>query len=254
MGLAILVKGVSFADNNLGTVTRAEAIESLSITNGILVYNTLNKAKLVAVPTPQNVVRDFLWAVDEGSSYASIDQDGVLTVLSGANKSSVTVSVTSLIDPTVSATATFLVSYCNGLTSTGVVGCKLTNGLIATTTNTGIVDTTLREIGTLPQYQLVKLKSTFEFTIAGNLYFAILDNDFNIIKTGSATAANIKTGINITGSDGANAKYIYYALDLWTISGYSGTNVDAVKEIVDNMEFSYLLDTAVDTQNFITYP
>lgn len=95
MGISIFVPGIDWTGRNLGRVTptttqpiEAIAIEGESSVVGISTY----AAKLFPIFTTE---RDIVWSVESGGAYASIDQDGVLTALSGAVNSPVTIRATS---------------------------------------------------------------------------------------------------------------------------------------------------------------
>lgn len=114
MGKAIIVPNVSFADKNLGVVTPAGGeLTELSISGPSTVANSENKASFTVDYTPSGTEqRGVVWSVESGGSYATIDSNtGVLTVLSGASASSVTIKATSIYNAAIYATKVIAVTY-----------------------------------------------------------------------------------------------------------------------------------------------
>ena len=115
MGIAIIVPGVSFADANLGKVTLQGnvPVTGLDISGPSTVSGSTNAAKYLPVVTPAATTqRGITWSVTSGSSYASINSStGILTVLSGASSSSVTICATSSANPSITGEKTITVTY-----------------------------------------------------------------------------------------------------------------------------------------------
>ena len=62
--------------------------------------------------TPSNTnYKGVVWSITAGSTYSTIDQTGLLTILSGANANSVTIKAVSSHDTTILATKTVTVTY-----------------------------------------------------------------------------------------------------------------------------------------------
>ncbi len=111
MGISIIVPGVNWSENNLGTVTPSSAIPIQAI--GIKGANSfLGTAKYVATvfPTFTNQ-RNVVWSITSGSQYATIDQTGKVTALAGANASSVTIRATSASDSNIYAEKTITATF-----------------------------------------------------------------------------------------------------------------------------------------------
>jgi len=118
MGKAILVPGVDFSNDNLGTVTplvgipiRGLAIEGPDSVNGV-------SATYIPVFQPGwTTQKTVTWSIVSGGDYASIatELDGKcnLTVLVGANNNSVTIRCTSSSNNTIISEKTISVTYIN---------------------------------------------------------------------------------------------------------------------------------------------
>lgn len=117
MGIAIIVPNVSFAGNNIGKVTLSsdgggsDIIDVTAITiNGPSIVNTdSNIATYSVAYTPSNTTQKGVkWSIESGSDYASIAQNGTLTV---KKTGSVTIKATSTHNPSITATQTISVTY-----------------------------------------------------------------------------------------------------------------------------------------------
>lgn len=112
MGLAIIVKGVSFADADLGSVTLSgnRPIEALSIVGDSSVVSTATyRANLFPANTTQ---RGIVWSIDSGGAYATINSStGELYAIEGADEDTVVIRATSSVDNTIYATKTLTVSF-----------------------------------------------------------------------------------------------------------------------------------------------
>lgn len=113
MGLAIITPGVSFAGTNLGKVTMTKVVDVTSfdiMTNESYIGTEalLEVGNFIPSDTSQ---RSVSWSVVEGGEYATIDNSGKLTILSGASNSSVSVKATSVDKPSVYATKNITVTY-----------------------------------------------------------------------------------------------------------------------------------------------
>lgn len=110
MGIAIIAKGADFGTNNLGTVTPVTNVElsSLSIVGPDSVNNS---AQFEAGYSPTNTTqKGVTWSITSGSQYASIDSNGLLTALAGADNDNVTIQIVSRVNPSISATKTVAVT------------------------------------------------------------------------------------------------------------------------------------------------
>ena len=88
MGIAIIIPGVSFADNNLGKVTLGSGddtdtikVTSITISGDSIVNTESNSATYSVAYTPSDTTqKGVTWSIESGGDYATIDQSGVLTV------------------------------------------------------------------------------------------------------------------------------------------------------------------------------
>lgn len=103
MGISIFVPGVNWSDRNLGRVTPSGDVPIESITilgpNSITAPTTFY-AELHPTFTTE---RGVSWSVTSGGTYATIDQNGVLTPGTGALYNSVTIRATSTVNASVYA-------------------------------------------------------------------------------------------------------------------------------------------------------
>ena len=116
MGLAIIVKGVSFADADLGSVTLSgnRPIEALSIVGDSSVIGSATyRVNLYPANTTQ---RGIVWSIDSGGAYATINPNtGELFAIEGADEDTVVIRATSSSDNTIYATKTLTVSFSSAL-------------------------------------------------------------------------------------------------------------------------------------------
>lgn len=112
-GIAIIIRGADFSDNNVGQVTFLEDVDVTGIVIENLSSYTGKKFTLTVSYLPINTnQRGCTWAITNGNQYASINAStGELTISNGANSSLITVEATSVYDSSVTATASFRVTY-----------------------------------------------------------------------------------------------------------------------------------------------
>ena len=111
MGKVVVINDLLFSASNIGQITLSQdvAVTNLTVTAG---YPSGNKIKLSVAYTPANTSEiGVTWSITSGSSYATIDQSGVLSVLDNASSSSVTVRATSIYRPAIYAELTLSVTY-----------------------------------------------------------------------------------------------------------------------------------------------
>ena len=111
MGLAIIIPGVSYADANLGkvTITGDRPIEAITIIGEDSIIGT---AQYNVRMYPYNTTdRGIIWSIDSGGNYATINSEGVLSALEGADENEVVIRATSSADATITATKTISVSF-----------------------------------------------------------------------------------------------------------------------------------------------
>lgn len=117
-GIAIIVKDMSFADSNLGQVTFAGQtipITGIAITNsGTTVPLNASTLTLTVAYTPANTTQKAVtWSITSGGTYATINQNGVVTLRNLVANAQFTVKVQSAVDATINATKTFTVVSSN---------------------------------------------------------------------------------------------------------------------------------------------
>lgn len=112
-GIAIIIRGADFSNNNVGQVTFLEDVDVTGIVIENLSSYTGKKFTLTVSYLPINTnQRGCTWAITNGNQYASINAStGELTISNGANSSLITVKATSVYDSSVTATASFRVTY-----------------------------------------------------------------------------------------------------------------------------------------------
>lgn len=118
MGLAIIVPNISFENANLGQVTLIEDVPLTAIQiSGASVVNVAgNTAEYSILYTPANTTeKGVIWSIESGSAYATIDSNGILSVLRGASNSPVTIVARSRIKSNIVATKEITVTYAASL-------------------------------------------------------------------------------------------------------------------------------------------
>lgn len=101
MGMAIVVPGADYRNENLGTVTPTNqiALQGIIVTGPASVFVTAQfNAMLVPTFTTQRVVS---WSITAGSQYASIDSTGKVTGVPNIANQPVTIRCTSTDDPSI---------------------------------------------------------------------------------------------------------------------------------------------------------
>lgn len=110
MGKAFVVPGADYSQLNLGTVTPSGSVPATSITiTGPSIVNSSAKFGAVILPifTTQ---RSVVWSITDGGNYATIDQNGRMTVVPGTSSESVTLKCQSSDNSELYATKTVTVS------------------------------------------------------------------------------------------------------------------------------------------------
>lgn len=112
MGVAIIVPGVSYSDNNLGKVTISQQVPvtGISIVGNAVARGESSQYTISYSPTNTSQ-RGVVWSVEQGSEYATINQNGLLTILQGASSSSVRIKAVSTHNAEVVATKVLQVTY-----------------------------------------------------------------------------------------------------------------------------------------------
>lgn len=140
MGLALIIPNIDFSGANIGTVTPAEDVPlvSLAVSGPDSVTGGADAATYIPVYNPANTnQRSVAWSVQSGGTYATITTGGVLTILQGASASSVTIRVTSTINPSIYADKTISVTYGSQELPEGAIPAEI----IYSTGYTSFIDT-----------------------------------------------------------------------------------------------------------------
>lgn len=88
------------------------ALTSLSITGSSSVSNANNESQFGVTYSPSNTTqRGVTWSIASGSDYASIDQNGLLTVKNGASSNTVKIRATSKVNTSIFADKSVTVTY-----------------------------------------------------------------------------------------------------------------------------------------------
>ena len=111
MGKAIIIDNIDFSSVGIGQVTPLQEINLIGIT--ISEGTTRgNEVTMNATYNPSNTTfRQLTWSIESGSEYATISNNGVITVLEGANNSPVVVKAVSNIDSSIYDTTTVYLTY-----------------------------------------------------------------------------------------------------------------------------------------------
>lgn len=112
MGKAIILEDCDFSQLNLGQVTFVDdtELQSLDISGESSAIGEEKQYEVVYNPS-YTTQRRVVWSIESGSQYATIDQNGLLTILQGADNDNVTIKVESLDVPTIFATKMINVTY-----------------------------------------------------------------------------------------------------------------------------------------------
>lgn len=102
-----------YANPNNTVINNADvALTSLSITGSSSVSNADNEAQFGVTYSPSNTTqRGVTWSIARGSDYASIDQNGLLTVKNGASSNTVKIRATSKVNTSIFADKSVTVTY-----------------------------------------------------------------------------------------------------------------------------------------------
>ena len=111
-GIALIVNGADFSARNLGKITFLEnkPITGLKIELPSSIEGDVYR--IIPMFTPIDTTeRNLFWEITDGQSYASIDQNGNLTIKSSATGNRITVKVTSVDNTSLSSTVSTNVKY-----------------------------------------------------------------------------------------------------------------------------------------------
>ena len=122
-GIAIKILGANYSASGLGRVTlkgSAVPITAIAINGDDSITNS---GQYTAALTPSNSTQtNVVWSITSGSTYATIDKNGLVTAKAEANNNNVTIKCASADNPSVYATKTIRVSYVKAVTAITVSG------------------------------------------------------------------------------------------------------------------------------------
>ena len=215
MGIAIIIPNVNFADDNLGKVTPLSGVNSL---NGItIVANNANSdSTLIGIQyDPVNTnFKGVNYSIVSGSSYCSINQEGMLSVNSGVDNKIISVKATSTSNPNISAIQNFIVSNCFSKTKNLADPTGFENGYYHK--DTGVLTGTnldyYRSTGLIPvelgkNYYISRKNGSSRVGIAGHITF--WDKDGNFVS-GYEQPTNNDGTIEVPTT--ANIKYMRHSM------------------------------------------
>lgn len=245
MGIAIVVPGVSYAENNLGKVTITQQIEvaAIAISGSNEISGETSQFTISYTPYDTSQ-RGVTWSIEEGSEYATIDQNGLLTILRGASSSNVVIKAISLHNPAIYTTKNIVVTYFKEITPIYTLQNKLFTAQSDGIINTGktLMDNVNTQwtlfldlsIGALPSGMAQsELVSIYGGTDAIGIGYPVYNNGGKFLRfyDGSST----RKLVSITTPDAwkcairRNGTSISYSLDgvSWTEAGTTqGTNTN----------------------------
>ena len=113
MGIGIFIPGADFSNLNLGQITPLQDIPVTAIAITINAsYSGTTFTPLIAYTPSNSNKKGVTWSITAGGTYATINATtGVVTILSAANASSITIQAVSTYDSSIIATATTSVTY-----------------------------------------------------------------------------------------------------------------------------------------------
>lgn len=121
-GIAIKIQGADYSERGLGKVhIKGSVVPVTEITiNGA--DTITDSGQFTAVLMPENTTQtSVVWSITSGGSFATIDQNGLVTALPGADNSSVTIKCTSEDKPSVYGSKTIGVTFSTKLVTDGLI-------------------------------------------------------------------------------------------------------------------------------------
>ena len=210
------------------------ALTGLTVTGEATVSSDGNTAQYGVIYSPSNTTqRGVTWSVVSGADYASIDQNGLLTVLAGASGSSVKIRATSRDNTAVYAEKSLTVTY--KAAAVAVTGVTLgrtalslavgeTETLVATVTPERAADRTVVWSSSAPAVATVDQTGKVTAVSAGSAVISVRTNDGGHTATCALTVAAEVKEYTLTvdcATSGATVKVLEY------VSGQSSV-ADAV--------------------------
>lgn len=114
MGLAIIIKNVNFSSYNIGKVTprSSKNVSNIEILGETIIPSTSSEVQFSIQYTPVDTYQTgVIWEIIDGNDYASISNEGVLTILSHSDDVSVTIQATSIYNSAIYAQKTIEIKH-----------------------------------------------------------------------------------------------------------------------------------------------
>lgn len=213
-----------YANPNNTVISNADvALTSLSITGSSSVSNANNEARFGVTYSPSNTTqRGVTWSIASGSDYASIDQNGLLTVKNGASGNTVKIRATSKGNTSLYADKSVTVTYkAAAVAVTGVTLSKTvlslsigdSETLVATVVPERATDKSLAWSSSAPSIASVDQNGKVTAKAAGTAVITVKTNDGSFTaRCNLSVAAVLKyytLTVNCTTS-GATVKVLEY--------------------------------------------
>ena len=235
-GIAIKILGANFSASGLGHVTlkgAAVPVTAIAI-NGS--NSITNSGQYTAVLTPSNTTQTrVVWSITSGGTYASIDQNGVVTAKSGANNSSVTIKCTSADNSSIYGTKTIRVSYVNAITGIAISGPSSVSGSGQFTAALTPSDTTQTGV-------------VWSIT-SGGTYASIDQNGMVTAKSGASNSS-----VTIKCQSSANSSvYATKTISVTYSVPITGLNIDGPTAVTDSAQFTPLFTPTDTTQKGVVW-
>ncbi len=224
-----------YANPNNTVIDKAEvALTGLTVTGEATVSSDGNTAQYGVIYSPSNTTqRGVTWSVVSGADYASIDQNGLLTVKAGADGSAVRIRATGRDNTSVYAEKSLTVTYkAAAVAVTGVTlgrtALSLAVGesetLVATVAPERAADRTVVWSSSAPAVATVDQTGKVTAVSAGSAVISVRTNDGGYTATCALTVAAVVKEYTLTvecATSGATVKVLEY------VSGQSSV-ADAV--------------------------
>lgn len=224
-----------YANPNNTVIDKAEvALTGLTVTGEATVSSDGNTAQYGVIYSPSNTTqRVVTWSVESGTAYASIDQNGLLTVKAGASGSAVKIRATSRDNTAVYAEKSLTVTY--KAAAVAVTGVTLgrtalslavgeTETLVATVAPERATDRTVLWSSSATDVATVDQTGKVTAVSAGSAVISVRTNDGGYTATCALTVAAVVKEYTLTvncATSGATVKVLEY------VSGQSSV-ADAV--------------------------
>ena len=112
-GIALIISGADFSANNIGQVTFQQNVAIQGMTMNInSTYSGQSFTPTITYTPLTTNQKGVTWSITSGTSFATINSTtGLVTILSGASSSSITIQAVSIYDSSIIATGTTSITY-----------------------------------------------------------------------------------------------------------------------------------------------